>query len=104
MWSNYRSAVTSAAQRRNWKSGNTITYADVPDHLWKPVDKAAEAKRSRLQNLAADVTWDDPKTVVDMLTTLMGEARQRLSASRPGLSDREREEVDLLLGRLVDAS
>lgn len=103
LWSSYRSAVTSAAQRGGSAGGDKgIEYIDVPEHSWRPVDKQEESRRTRLQTLAAMVTWQDPKVAVDVLTTLMKEAHGRLRASKARLSDAEKAEVDKLLGRLVD--
>lgn len=99
LWTSYRSAATSAAQRR-WHGAQEIHFLDVADHQWKPIDKKDELRRGRLQNLAAIVTWDDPKVAVDLLATMMHEARQRLQTSKAGLSESERAEVDKLLGQL----
>lgn len=100
LWTSYRSAVTSAAQRSRHLQSREIHFLDVADHQWKPVDRKDELRRGRLQNLAAIVTWDDPKVAVDLLATMMHEARQRLQTSKAGLSESERAEVDKLLGQL----
>lgn len=67
LWDNYRSASTSKGQH----SGTVVEVADVPEELWKPVNKRQESLEARLESAAHRLAHLDPEQAQAVLTQLM---------------------------------
>lgn len=101
LWLGYRSASGSAAQARSEAS---VQVASVPDDLFKPVDKAAESRRARLENLWHGLDIVDAEEAIAVLTKHLQRRQtvyRRVNPS-PVLPDAAKEEALRLLDRMVD--
>lgn len=101
LWLSYRSAVVSKAQRVNHADDVAIEFADVPETMWKPVDKLAEARATRLNNLVSALAWQDPAEAERLLQQLAAQVEHAKGYKQT--RDRIRREAEEALSRLVDA-
>lgn len=113
LWLSYKSAVVSKAQRVNHADDVAIEFADVPETMWKPINKEAEARATRINNAVNTLLWQDPEAAERLLQELLSrvevakghkarsdEIRQRHTRL---LDENTRREAEEALSRLVDA-